>query len=135
MCVIWRGGGVEVQGEDGAALRSASACAVQVIGLGWPNYWKVMWNKFDCCLLVTGVVDMALTLAIGEQPHRAGLAGCVQDTTLQTALLGPGEPPATRVHGAGLVGCKPSTLYTLKPRPEPCLCRPRPLQAPAWPAS
>lgn len=53
--------------------------AVQVIGLGWPNYWKVMWNKFDCCLLVTGVVDMALTLAIGEQPH-AGLDGCVQDT-------------------------------------------------------
>lgn len=40
---------------------------LQVVGLGWPNYWKVMWNKFDCILLVTGIVDMALTLSIGKQ--------------------------------------------------------------------
>lgn len=47
-------------------MRALVFVAVQVIGLGWTNYWKVMWNKFDCCLLVTGIVDMALTLAIGE---------------------------------------------------------------------
>lgn len=38
----------------------------QVVGLGWPNYWKVTWNKFDCVLLVTGLVDMFLTLLVGE---------------------------------------------------------------------
>jgi hypothetical protein len=42
------------------------AGALQVIGLGWKNYWKVMWNKFDCILLVTGIVDMVLTIAIGR---------------------------------------------------------------------
>lgn len=39
---------------------------VQALGLGWQNYWKNMWNKFDFLLLITGLVDMFVTLLVGE---------------------------------------------------------------------
>jgi hypothetical protein len=51
---------------------------VQVVGLGWRNYWKNMWNKFDCILLVTGLVDMAVTLAVGESRDQGDIDGVRQ---------------------------------------------------------
>lgn len=38
----------------------------QVVGLGWTNYWKNNWNKFDFVLVLSSVVDMAIALAMGE---------------------------------------------------------------------
>eukprot|EP00775_Hariotina_reticulata_P006841 gene6841-7059_t len=35
-------------------------------GLGWANYWKVSWNKFDFLLLLSSVVDMAVALGMGS---------------------------------------------------------------------
>jgi hypothetical protein len=36
------------------------------LGLGWSNYLKNPWNTFDLLLLVTGLVDMFLTLFMGR---------------------------------------------------------------------
>lgn len=45
--------------------------------MGWQNYWKNVWNKFDCILLVTGLVDMAVTLAVGECQTRVSVCGAI----------------------------------------------------------
>jgi hypothetical protein len=46
--------------------------ALKVVGLGWRNYWKNPWNKFDLLLLITGLTDMFVTLFMGEACMCAG---------------------------------------------------------------
>lgn len=51
-----------------APFHSRVGCALprsQVVGLGWPNYWKQPWNKFDFVLCCSGLVDMIMTLSGG----------------------------------------------------------------------
>eukprot|EP00878_Enallax_costatus_P046677 GHUV01056932.1.p1 GENE.GHUV01056932.1~~GHUV01056932.1.p1 ORF type:complete len:116 (+),score=31.55 GHUV01056932.1:415-762(+) len=43
---------------------------LKVGGLGWTNYWKNNWNKFDFVLVLSSVVDMAIALALGKAALR-----------------------------------------------------------------
>jgi hypothetical protein len=33
------------------------------VGLGWANYWKSGWNRFDLALVLSSLADMVVTLA------------------------------------------------------------------------
>lgn len=44
----------------------ALEAALKIAGLGWRNYWKNPWNKFDALLLVTGLLDMFVSLFMGD---------------------------------------------------------------------
>lgn len=39
--------------------------AIKVTGLGWHNYWRNGWNKFDFFLIVMAIVDIIVTQAAG----------------------------------------------------------------------
>jgi hypothetical protein len=48
---------------DPAILRRCPPTTLaQVFGLGWANYWKVGWNRFDLLLVLCSVADMLVTL-------------------------------------------------------------------------
>jgi hypothetical protein len=39
----------------------------QVTGLGWPNYWKSGWNRFDFLLVASSIADMLVSLVAGAE--------------------------------------------------------------------
>ena len=41
------------------------ALSLQVIGLGWTNYWKMGWNRFDLLLVASSLADMLVSLIGG----------------------------------------------------------------------
>ena len=38
-----------------------------MVGLGWANYWKVGWNRFDLLLVACSVADMLVSLIGGAE--------------------------------------------------------------------
>ncbi|KAI8464917.1 MAG: Ion transport protein-domain-containing protein [Monoraphidium minutum] len=38
---------------------------IKVVGLGWANYWKVGWNRFDLLLVASSLADMLVSLIGG----------------------------------------------------------------------
>ena len=34
---------------------------IKILGLGWPTYWKSMWNKLDMFVVSASIMDIALS--------------------------------------------------------------------------
>jgi hypothetical protein len=85
----------------------------QVVGLGWPNYWKSGWNRFDLALVLSSLADMVVTLAGNAE---------LNALKIQKVSVGRGLLLATTCLSAGLHGCLPALVM---PCGLPRLSRPQ----------
>lgn len=55
--------------------------AVKVTGLGWHNYWRSGWNKFDFFLILMAIVDIIFTQTVqgAQVSHFGAVASVVLD--------------------------------------------------------
>ena len=58
---------------------------VKVTGLGWHNYWRSGWNKFDFFLILMAIIDIIFTqTAQGAQVSHFGIVALAMQSVFAT---------------------------------------------------